>query len=110
MAAMVISLMGAMLSAPAAPDLSEAQIAAVKEHYLALGSQAVEARPAQPIPAEVKVARVDASDRIRSASFGHKTTLVIALPASGQEPKQYWVEYGKSTNRPAALYGPFAIP
>jgi hypothetical protein len=110
MSAAVIWLIGAILSAPAAADLMAAQVAAVKEHYLALGSQAVEAKPSQPIAADVKVARVDASDRIRSASFGHKTTLIIAVPPAGQEPKQYWVEYGKSTNHPAALYGPFAVP
>ena len=52
-----------------------------------------------------KVMRVDASQRIRSASFGHQTTLLIDTA----QPKQYWVEYGKSTNAPAALYGPFTV-
>ena len=102
MAATAICLMSAIL---AAGDLSAAQISKIKEQYQALGSEAIESKPAQPIPADAKVERVDASERIRSASFGHKTTLVVELPAA----RRYWVEYGKSTNHPAALYGPFEV-
>jgi hypothetical protein len=89
--------------------LTPAQVSAVKDHYLTLGSTAIEAKPVAALPAETKVERVDASARIRSASFGHKTTLLVELPQGGT-PKQYWVEYGKSTNHAAALYGPFTMP
>jgi hypothetical protein len=91
----------ALLSAALTP----AQVSAVKEHYSALGSTAIEAKPAPSLPAKAKVVRVDASPRMRSASFGHKTTLLV----DSNSPKQYWVEYGRSTNTPAALYGPFTV-
>mgnify|MGYP001550886269 CR=1 FL=1 len=48
--------------------------------------------------------KIDVSARIRSASFGHKTWLWVA-----KDGKEFWVEYGRSTNRPAALYGPFTV-
>jgi hypothetical protein len=94
----------ALLSAALTP----AQVSAVKDHYLTLGSTAIEAKPAAALPADAKVERVDVSPRMRSASFGHKTTLIIESPQAGS-PTQYWVEYGKSTNHPAALYGPFTV-
>jgi hypothetical protein len=93
-------LAASLLAAALNPD----QISAVKDHYLTLGSEAIEAKPATP-PASSKVERVDASQRIRSASFGHKTTLLV----DKSQPAQYWVEYGKSTNTPAATYGPFTV-
>jgi hypothetical protein len=93
-------LAASLLVAALNPD----QISAVKDHYLALGSEAIEAKPAAA-PAAAKVERVDASQHIRSASFGHKTTLLI----DKAQPTQYWVEYGKSTNTPAATYGPFTV-
>ena len=97
-----IFLFAAMiLAAAVSPD----QIAAVKEHYLTLGSVAIEAKPAAAPPEASKVMRVDASQKIRSASFGHKTTLLVDTA----QPTRYWVEYGKSTNTPAALYGPFDV-
>jgi hypothetical protein len=101
MTSMILSLLVAAVT--------PAQVSAVKEHYLTLGSTAIEAKPVTTLPAETKVERVDASHQMRSASFGHKTTLVIELPQSGA-PTRYWVEYGKSTNHPAALYGPFTVP
>lgn len=48
--------------------------------------------------------RIDVSAKIRSASFGHKTWLIIA-PGG----KQFWIEYGPSTNSKAALFGPFSV-
>src|SRR3954462_10267294 len=46
--------------------------------------------------------RIDVSTRIRSASFGHKTWLWVS-----SDGKQFWVEYSRSTNTPAGLFGPF---
>jgi hypothetical protein len=48
--------------------------------------------------------RIDVSARIRSASFGHKTWLWVS-----EDGKEFWVEYGRSTNTPAALFGPFSV-
>jgi len=72
MTSMILSLLVAAVT--------PAQVSAVKEHYLTLGSTAIEAKPVTTLPAETKVERVDASHQMRSASFGHKTTLVIELP------------------------------
>ncbi|HWE28533.1 MAG TPA: hypothetical protein VHB97_11050 [Polyangia bacterium] len=48
--------------------------------------------------------KIDVSAKIRSASFGHKTWLIVA-----KDSNEFWVEYGRSTNTPAALYGPFTV-
>jgi len=48
--------------------------------------------------------KIDVSSRIRSTSFGHKTWLVLAPDGT-----RFWIEWGKSTNRPGALFGPFSI-
>jgi len=48
--------------------------------------------------------KIDVSSKIRSASFGHKTWLWVA-----KDGKEFWVEYGRSTNTKAALYGPFSV-
>jgi hypothetical protein len=48
--------------------------------------------------------RIDVSAKIRSASFGHKTWLWVA-----KDGKEFWVEYGRSTNTKAATYGPFTV-
>jgi hypothetical protein len=110
-ASLKVALLGLfLLVAAGAQGLTTAQVTAVKNHYLTLGSTAVEAKPAAALPSDVQVMRVDVSAGMRSASFGHKTTLLIALPAKGESAKEYWVEYGKSTNNPPALYGPFTVP
>jgi hypothetical protein len=108
MLALSLSVVAALLSSP--QQLPAPQAAAVKEHYQQLGSAAVEAKPCDAIPPGIAVARVDASSRIRSASFGHPTTLVVEVPRGGGRPSRYWVEYGRSTNHPPALYGPFELP
>ena len=48
--------------------------------------------------------RIDVSDRIRSASFGHKTWLWVS-----EDGKEFWVEFGRSTNTKAGLFGPFSV-
>ena len=106
MFAVSLSLFAALLASPQAPPkLSPDEAAAVKQSYLQLGSVAIERKPCDAIPKDVSVVRVDASSRIRSASFGHSTTLLVDANA----PKRYWVEYGRSTNHAAALYGPFEV-
>lgn len=106
MIAVSLSLLATLLGSPQAPHkLSPDEAAAVKQHYHDLGSAAVVQKPCDGLPSGVNVVRVDVSSRIRSASFGHSTTLLVDADA----PKRYWVEYGRSTNHPAALYGPFEI-
>jgi hypothetical protein len=106
MLAVSLSLFAVLFAAPQAPRaLSPDEAAAVKQHYMQLGSVAIEQKPCEALPSGVNVVRVDASSRIRSASFGHSTTLLVDANA----PKRYWVEYGRSTNHPAALYGPFEV-
>lgn len=84
-------------------QLNQAQLSTVKAAYHRLDSQAIESHQAKQKPPK-DVERVDVSERIRSASFGHTTTLLV--PPGGHE---FWVEYGKSTNRPGGLYGPFPV-
>lgn len=84
-------------------QLTAAQVSTVKAAYHKLGSQAVESHKATAQPPK-DAQRIDVSPRMRSASFGHRTWLVV--PPDG---KQFWVEYGPSTNRPGALYGPFPV-
>ncbi len=69
--------------------------------YHSLTSQEIEAKPAVAPPDADKLARIDVSAPVRSASFGHKTTLLVA-------GTDFYVEYGPSTNRPKRLYGPFS--
>jgi hypothetical protein len=83
-------------------QLTAAQIDAAKATYQKLPPADVEAKKLDVPPADAK--RVDVSAKIRSASFGHKTWLLIAPDGT-----RFWIEWGKSTNTPAALFGPFAL-
>ncbi|HTO96564.1 MAG TPA: hypothetical protein VMK66_05915 [Myxococcales bacterium] len=94
------------------PGLDAGQVEAVKAAWQALGSAAVQAHPAAALPAGVEFERIDVSERMRSASFGHTTTLLVPLAradAGTGAARQFWVEYGKSTNAPARLFGPFPV-
>jgi hypothetical protein len=84
-------------------QLTAAQLDTAKAAYHKLKPAEIEAKKTTVQPPK-DVQRVDVSERIRSASFGHKTFLLIAADGS-----KFWVEYGASTNAPAALYGPFSI-
>jgi len=89
--------------------LDPAQADRVRAAYEKLGAPAVEAKPAKALPDGVEVARIDVTPRMRSASFGHTTTLIVPLSSTdaGAAPTQFWVQYGKSTNALARLFGPF---
>jgi len=84
----------------AAPAFSEEPPAVVAYHKLT--SHEVEAKPATTPPDADKLERIDVSEQVRSASFGHKTTLLV-------DGDRFYVEYGRSTNRPKRLYGPFPV-
>jgi len=83
-------------------QLSSAQIADVKASYQKLAPAEVEAKKLDAPPADAE--KIDVSTRIRSTSFGHKTWLVVSPDGT-----RFWIEWGKSTNRPGALFGPFPI-
>src|SRR5215471_19473757 len=66
------------------------------------------------LPISEQFARIDASDHIRSISFGHTTTLLVPAGVTGHprnpdRARTFYVEYGPSTNAPGAIYGPFRI-
>ena len=84
----------AQLSAAPAP---------VQGAYQKLTPQELQAKKTTKKPPK-DARRIDVSAKIRSASFGHKTWLWVE-----PDGKQYWVEYGRSTNTPAAMYGPFSV-
>ena len=84
----------AQLSAAPAP---------VQRAYQKLTPTELEAKKtsARP-PASAK--KIDVSEKIKSASFGHKTWIIVS-----EDGREFWVEYGRSTNTPAQLYGPFPV-
>jgi hypothetical protein len=84
-------------------QLTAAQLDTAKAAYHKLTPAEIEAKKATIQPPK-DAQRVDVSERMRSASFGHKTFLLIAPDGT-----KFWVEYGASTNTPAALYGPFSV-
>lgn len=72
--------------------------------YHALPATALRAKKIEKLPAGIAVTRIDVSSHIRSASFGHTTTLLVAEGGT-----LFYVENGRSTNRPSELFGPFPI-
>ena len=84
-----------------------AQLAAapapVQHAYQKLTAQELEAKKTTAKPPK-DAHKIDVSAKIRSASFGHKTWLWVS-----KDGKEFWVEYGRSTNTKAALYGPFPV-
>jgi hypothetical protein len=84
-------------------QLGAAQLDAAKAAYHKLPSTEIETHKAAGAPPK-DTTRVDVSEKIRSASFGHATWLWVAA-----DGKQFWVEYGRSTNRAGAIYGPFTV-
>ena len=72
--------------------------------YKALKPDALEAKKVDALPAG-GFRRIEVKQRIKSASFGHSTTLAVPL----SNPNQFFVEVGKSTNRPAQSFGPFEL-
>jgi hypothetical protein len=92
-----------------AATLDPAQANRARTAYEKLGSAFIETKSATALPEGVDLARIDVTPRMRSASFGHTTTLIVPVASrdGGVAPTKFWVEYGKSTNAPARLFGPF---
>ena len=93
----IMTVLLAQMGGTAAPATGAAQNA-----YRKLTADQLSAKKIEAPPKDAQ--RIDVSERIRSASFGHKTWLLVA-----PDGKQYWVEYGASTNSKAALFGPFLV-
>lgn len=111
----VVLLIAARLAGQAAENLSDKSRDRVLAAYRALPSVEREKQKIAVLPAGVQFVKIDASDRIRSASFGHTTTLLVPAGAAGKpadpnQAREYYVEYGRSTNAPAVWFGPFPIP
>ena len=76
--------------------------APVQAAYKKLTSAEIDSHPVKQPPKDAK--KIDISSRIRSASFGHRTWLIIA-----PDGKEFWIENGPSTNKAGGLYGPFPV-
>ncbi len=76
----------------------------VQKAYQKLTSAEIAAKKVKKDKPPKDAQRIDVSARIRSASFGHKTWLLVAPDGT-----QFWVEYGRSTNRPGGTFGPFSV-
>ena len=105
----------ALLCAPvalhtqAAAAQAEPRLDAVRAAYHRLDPEERERKRIEALPAGVDFERIDATPRIRSASFGHKVTLLLPRAADGGTAAEFYVEHGRSTNRPGAWFGPFPI-
>jgi hypothetical protein len=82
---------------------ADSQAAVASYHKLA--STDLEAKRIASLPPDLDAwTRVDVSEKVRSASFGHTTTLLVSKAAD-----TFYVEYGRSTNRPRRYFGPFPV-
>jgi hypothetical protein len=88
------------LVSTAAPEATKSDAALAAFH--AMTAEQVEAKPAAKAPVGKGWVKVDASQKVRSASFGHATTLLVS-------EREFYVEYGKSTNGAAKSFGPFEL-
>jgi hypothetical protein len=86
------------------PELSKEKERAVIAAYHALKAPEPESKKIEKLPEHEEFTRIDVSERVRSASFGHRTWLLVPPHA-----RHFYVEFGKSTNTPAGLFGPFDV-
>ncbi|HEY7957335.1 MAG TPA: hypothetical protein VII38_18640 [Polyangia bacterium] len=101
---LLMVLAGCALARPSSPVLTPKQREQAIKSYHALAPEVMRASKIEKLPNGLAVARVDVSARMRSASFGHTTTLLVPAGATS-----FYVELGRSTNAPSSLYGPFPI-
>jgi hypothetical protein len=95
---------GADKTAEKKPELSKEKEQAVIAAYHALKAPEPESKKIDKLPEHEELTRIDVSPRIRSASFGHRTWLLVPPHA-----RHFYVEFGRSTNTPAGLFGPFEV-
>ena len=93
----------------------KAKIVADYKHLLAAGD--ITKHPMH-MPLGIQFASIDVTDKIHSASFGHSATILVPEgplvpnPRVKHDPnqaKEFYVQFGASTNTPAGFYGPFKI-
>lgn len=108
----LLALGGASMSVFAEP--SSPLPDALRQQYVAayhkLRGHGLESHPIAALPTDAQYAQIDVSDQIRSASFGHKTTVFVPL-TEGQANRSgtFYVGYGRSTNTRPAWFGPFHL-
>jgi hypothetical protein len=95
-------------------NLTAAKRKQVETAYHALAKQDLEKQKVDALPTNLLFVRVDVSEKIRSASFGHTTTLLVpagevAHPTDPNAATEFYIEYGKSTNAPIRWFGPFKL-
>ena len=84
----------------------------VRQRYVAAyqklrASNAIVTRTIAGLPSGTQYAQIDVSDKIQSASFGHKTILYVPLVDGHVKPgSDFYVGWGRSTNMPATWFGP----
>lgn len=100
----VMVLAGCAFARPSSPTLTPQEREQAIKAYHALAPAVMRASKIDALPSGLAVTRVDVSARMRSASFGHTTTLLVPSGA-----RSFYVELGRSTNAPSSLYGPFPI-
>jgi hypothetical protein len=86
------------------PELSKEKEQAVIAAYHALKAPEPESKKIEKLPEHEELTRIDVSPRLRSASFGHRTWLLVPPHA-----RHFYVEFGRSTNTPAGYFGPFDV-
>jgi hypothetical protein len=73
--------------------------------YSGLAQKNILEKKAAVLPPNATLARIDVPHgRFRSASFGRSITLLVCDNA-----EEFYVQYGKSTNSEAGIYGPFSL-
>lgn len=96
--------------------LTAANRAKIVSSYQALSqSGQLENKRLAALPVGLRFKSIDVSGQIRSASFGHSATILV--PEGPMAPgvadpngaKQFYVQYGASTNAPGGIFGPFDI-
>ena len=78
-----------------------------RKAYQALSQAEIAKQKVDALP-QATFKRIDVSPRMRSASFGHKTWVLVP-PQRAQGGGEFYLEFGKSTNHPASYFGPFPL-
>jgi hypothetical protein len=110
---MIALILSAMIAVSPAPSV-RTRAAVVHTYRLLRERGEIERHRIAALPINARFVRIDVSDRIRSVSFGHTTTLLVPAgitgrPANPNRARFFYVEYGASTNAPGGIFGPFLI-
>jgi hypothetical protein len=111
----LLLVLGIRLVGHAEENLTSENKERILKAYRALPAAELNQHAIAALPTHMQFVKIDASDKVRSASFGHTTTLLVpsGLTDKREDPNratEFYVEYGRSTNTPGGLYGPFKLP